>query len=123
MNTRSIVNGVLYHYPRIALSMSDKDVVSRASMMFGTKLFQFENGRRIDGTPGKRMYRTTIGGQRAIHFMVVLLPFMGLRRSRKIQSLLRLEKKRPDPNTRRRSKCRRHAATRKRNAAGQFVVV
>lgn len=109
---RNIVNGKLYHYPQLIVRMTDKDVIEKMASFFSTKTHQFENGRRIDGTKGLPIYSTSVNGTRAANFMRALLPFMGERRSAKIEEILAIHDTRPDPNNARRIASRKSAMKR-----------
>ena len=77
-------SGLRRHYPTIALAMTDSDVVERAANYFGSKVHC--NAARPPAT--KPTYRTTVNGAKAGKFMLALLPYMGQRRSAKINSVL-----------------------------------
>ena len=76
--------GRQYLYPAITLGMTDEDVVKRAAILFGNvkcSIAQITKG-------GKNFYRCVISGSRAAELMTKLLPYMGIRRSKKIQDIL-----------------------------------
>lgn len=70
-------------YPRVRVSMTDRDVVGRAASLLGTGI------RMSISTVGhKATYHAELSGARAAAVMLDLLPFMGARRSSKIAEVL-----------------------------------
>lgn len=99
---RNIVNKKLYLYPQVVVSMTDEDVISKIADIFGAKVYQLENGRRRDSTPGLPLFRTLVSGTRAAALMRAILPLMGQRRTAKINEVLAAHDAKPDPNDGRR---------------------
>ena len=85
MMSRNIVSGKVYFYPKIVVTMTDRDVIQRAAELFGTSCYNIPNKR-----PGDRLdqYRAQISGAKAAQLMLELNPQMGGRRSAKIQEIL-----------------------------------
>lgn len=86
MNSRNTVNKKVYFYPKITVNMSDQDVVERVARLFETKVYVVPPDPR--NTSWKQLYRAHITGSRAAEFMERLLPYMGARRSDKINEIL-----------------------------------
>jgi hypothetical protein len=78
-------NGVMYRYPQIKVSMTDRDVIERVAQMFGIKVSVNSREKRREA---KQIYSAQINGSRAMELMQQLLPWMGKRRSQKIKELL-----------------------------------
>lgn len=70
-------------YPRIRLAMTDRDVVSRAAALMGSRL-----RLSLHAAPAQPTWHTEISGEKAAEIMRELLPFMGTRRSGRIASVL-----------------------------------
>jgi hypothetical protein len=70
-------------YPRIRVSMSDRDVIGRVATLFGVHV-------RLTIRPQgqKAMWHAEVQGARATRIMTELLPYMGARRSAKIAEIL-----------------------------------
>lgn len=85
MNGRNIVNQKLYLYPKIVVSMTDRDIIDRVADLFGTSTYVIPNK-----SPGNRKdaYRAQINGARAAALMAKLKPIMGARRSSRIDEIL-----------------------------------
>lgn len=69
--------------PIIALSMTDEDVVSRA-----TKLLGASYGRHICKKPRKDCFQVHLYGDKAIAWMMTLYPLMGKRRQERIREII-----------------------------------
>lgn len=82
MMSRNTVNHKVYLYPKVVVTMTDKDVIQRAALLFGTGVYT------VKVKTGKTQYRAQVTGTRAAEFMKQLLPFMGERRSAKINEIL-----------------------------------
>lgn len=82
----------------VALQMCDLDVVERAATLMNGNVTR--SGRKIPRPNESQSYRVKVGGAKAEKVMRAVRPFMGLRRSAKIDSLLSIESpshyKRPD---------------------------
>lgn len=74
--------------PRIALQMTDEDVVRRAATLMGV-----ETVSRTDRKPGiwKPCFHANLKGKRARALMERLLPHMGARRSQRIKEILAMK--------------------------------
>lgn len=74
-----------YHYPAVQLCMTDRDIVERAAVLMGTKCW----ARKANYKPNwNQAWVTAVIGSRAVALMEAVLPFMGIRRSAKIRSLI-----------------------------------
>ena len=71
--------------PRIMLRMTDKDIVSRAAALLGSKCLGPYLKKNKKHKPA---YQTDLGGIVAYNWMKSLLPFMGIRRSTKIKEVI-----------------------------------
>lgn len=73
--------------PKIALQMTDRDVVARAATIMGTKINQCVS--RPKGKPTyKPVYSMAVFGQRAVSWMMIVFRFMGERRQAKIAEVM-----------------------------------
>lgn len=70
-------------YPRIRVSMVDRDSVGRAATLMGTKV-----RLSLKPAPYRAMWSAEIQGERAAELMRLVLPHMGARRSAKIAEIL-----------------------------------
>jgi recombinase len=82
-----------YGFPYVDLSMTDEDIVQRASMAMGGKSVVWMCAPQKPNR--KAMYRCRLVGSSAAGIMVAVLPFMGSRRSEKIRELLKRFRERP----------------------------
>jgi hypothetical protein len=71
--------------PRIALQMTDRDVVERAAHLMGVNYIH-EKDPKKEGW--KVTYRICVQGSRAMELMWLLRPYMGERRASKITEIL-----------------------------------
>jgi hypothetical protein len=78
------VGGKVYRYPRVGVTMSDRDVVERVGAMFGLKVTAINPGPQSNLVT----YRFTLTGARAAQLMVDLRPMLGTRRQAQIDSAL-----------------------------------
>lgn len=69
-------------YPRVRVSMTDRDVVGRAATLFGSSI------RLTLKRDFKATWHAEVSGARAVEIMRVILPHMGARRSAKIAEIL-----------------------------------
>ncbi len=69
-------------WPKIALQMTDYDVVARAAKLFGCGVSTKAPEKAL--TPRKTVYATIISGAAAIDWMRALQPYMGERRQARI---------------------------------------
>ena len=69
-------------YPRVRLSMTDRDVVGRAATLFGSSI-RLTLKRDVKAT-----WHAEVSGPRAAEIMRAILPHMGARRSSKIAEIL-----------------------------------
>ena len=116
-NSKSARNGTMYKTPRIAVSMTDEDVILRVCAMFRTKCSPVP----IPTHGNLPQFRAMVSGRNAIEFMKLLLPHMGNRRSNKIKEILLRFSEYKDPNVRRREWSQVAAAKRDRNNKGQLI--
>jgi hypothetical protein len=81
---------------KVYLSMTDLDVVKKAGGLIGVEVRSYQPNR-----PNSKMaHRLQIHGDKAVSLMQAILPFMGERRSKKIQELLERAKNRLSPSER-----------------------
>jgi hypothetical protein len=78
------ISATTQHSTEIKLSMADLDVVGAAASLFGAPV---HTGQKLKPT-NKQQYVTYIHGARAAGWMMMLYPFMGLRRKEKIRACL-----------------------------------
>ena len=88
-----------YALPSIEISMTDRDVVQRAGSLLGGKQASVR-AARLDKrfSTKKRLFIWRVNGQRAVHVIKVLLPYMGRRRSKRILELVRNYEKSVGPD-------------------------
>ncbi len=67
--------------PRILVSATDEDVVRRAAMLMNGNVY-------VRKCPGKTQWRVSIHSSSAAGWMMMLYPFMGIRRASKIKLIL-----------------------------------
>ncbi len=71
-------------WPKIALQMTDRDVVARAAKLFGCGVSTKAPSKSATNAPRKTVYATVISGAAAIDWMRALRPYMGERRQARI---------------------------------------
>ena len=75
--------------PRIKLVMTDRDIVERAACVLGaTASIKQYKPTSPSGGETKLAYRLTIDGRRAAAWMMMLWPFLGVRRRERITAVL-----------------------------------
>jgi len=77
--------GRKYRYARIALTMTDQDVVEKARVISGADCKLFEPTLKANR---KQQYRLWIDGKNAVRLMNLLHPYMGNRRKAQIDEVL-----------------------------------
>jgi|SRR6185436_1993091 len=84
MMGRNTVKGKIYLYPKITVTMTDRDVIQRAADLLETSLYAIPNKRddRLN------QYRAQVNGTRAALIMSQLIPHLGNRRKSKINEIL-----------------------------------
>ncbi len=70
-------------YPRVRVSMTDRDVVGRAATLFGSSI-----RLTLRTAPHRPMWHAEVQGPKAVSVMRAVLPFMGARRSARIAEIL-----------------------------------
>lgn len=88
---KSVSGGKEYRYPLIVVSSIDLDVIEKAMSIMGS-CKPIKMGRN---QPGKQLWRTQIGGKRSLGIMSAILPYMGQRRTSRINEIFRLAAMRP----------------------------
>jgi hypothetical protein len=79
------------HTPTISLAMTDEDVVAKAA-----KLFRKTYRKRIRKILNRKdVFVTEVFGPQALWLMKLIKPYMGSRRSAKIQEITKLSAERP----------------------------
>lgn len=120
MMIRSIVAGKVYRYPKIVVNMTDRDIIDRVSAMFGTSTYLMPKVLHPRGR--KQAYRAQVGGTRAAEWMEILRPWMGERRTQRIDEVLREYGAIKSTEIRRRRACQVAAARRQRHpVTGKFL--
>ncbi len=114
----SWVKGKCYRYPRIGLSMVDRDVVEHVGQLWDVKVQTVKNGH--GRLPIHRVY---LIGSRAAELMKQLRPLMGNRRREMIDLTLEEYVQKGDPNERRRRWSQVAIKGRPRNSDGTFSEV
>lgn len=112
--------GRVYRYPKIAVNMTDEDVIARVAAIFGTSVYTLPGHPTQLGR--KQAWRAQINGAGAAEWMLRLRPWLGERRRAKIDEVL-AEYGQVEPTAvRRRRSCSEAAALRPR-VDGRFVRV
>jgi hypothetical protein len=75
-------------YPRIALKMTDEDIISRVAELWGRSYYVAHDSSRP--STYKTQYRTEIKGNDARDIMRAVLPHLGKRRAERVAELLAL---------------------------------
>lgn len=70
---------------KIALQMSDEDIVHRAARLFNTKVY---GPHGPYGISKKQTWQTICFGVRAAQFLMTLYPLFGIRRQNKVRELI-----------------------------------
>lgn len=81
------------HKVRICLAMTDKDVVEKVALLFGTKCTEEKRNNKPEHY--RQCWRTVIQGGKAVEVMKSILPWMGQRRSKRINDLIQRYEDRP----------------------------
>lgn len=76
-----------YYAPRIQVVSTDIDVMEKACKIMGSKLY----GPYCYMEGKKKHWQTQVNNKKAAEIMLLILPFMGERRSIKIKELLSLK--------------------------------
>lgn len=71
--------------PRIAIQMTDEDIIKKVSTFFGVKYHRVKSPK---SSAYKPIFVCTVVGKRAINLMLSLKPLMGSRRASKIDGIL-----------------------------------
>jgi hypothetical protein len=107
-----------YRYPKIQVSMTDRDIIDRVSVLFGTKTYAKPPARKY---PDRRpQWQAQISGVGAAEWMVRLRPWLGERRRAKIDEVL-IEYGTVEPTEVRRRRACSEAAARRPRVNGRFV--
>lgn len=78
------MNGRSRPRPRIALQMTDEDIVGRAASLLGARVW----GPYKKKSPRKPVWATAVTGPKAVEWMRILCPYMGERRQLKIREII-----------------------------------
>lgn len=117
---RNHVGGRVYRYPKVAVNMTDEDIIERVAALFGTKVYvmpQYVEGR-------KQQWRAHATGSNAAAWMRRLYPLLGQRRRARIDEVLAEYDACEPTDDRRRKSCKEATLRRERDSAtGQFVAV
>lgn len=87
MTIKSHVKGKVYLYPKIVVTMTDLDVIQRASTLLGNAVYNVPLQK--NGVSKLPQYRAQVSGAKAAELMRQLIPYMGKRRADKIREILR----------------------------------
>lgn len=109
-------NARRYNYPKIAVNMTDQDVIARAAALFGTSIYTMPMY-----TEGKQQWKAQCSGERAARWMRRLRPYLGERRGAKVDEILAAYDQREPAQIKRRRSCQLAAAARAHDASGRFV--
>ena len=119
MTIKNRVSGKIYHYPAIAISMTDQDIIDRITKQFGNKVFYNTNpDSRRKCLP---QWRAGISGKGAVGWMRKLYPFMGQRRQTQIDATISKWENRTSNSESRVRLMKEVAKTRRRERNGKFV--
>ena len=83
--------GTFYGVPMARIKMADKDIIERVQVFLGGNIY--EEKERQEGW--KRQYCLAYQGNTAMRIMLLLRPYMGIRRSKRIDDLLTIWTNRP----------------------------
>src|SRR5262245_51776004 len=78
-------NGHDFYYPQVTLEMTDLDVVTKVQTLLDAPSVTSRQPRKTNHNP---TYVCALYGTRAVALMMTILPFMGARRSHRIQQCL-----------------------------------
>jgi hypothetical protein len=82
----SHVGGKQYRYPKIVVTMTDRDVVERVVSLLGGSLYTVPLSKKY---PTRlQSYRAQLSGAKAAAWMTILYPWLGFRRRAKIDEVL-----------------------------------
>lgn len=112
------VGGKAYRYPRVGVSMTDQDVITRVATMFGLGMYTIKAPGNSHGYLDS--YRAWSTGEAGANWMRRLHPLMGARRQSQISVALAEWDAREPMQVRRRRACSEAAAKRSRRADGTF---
>lgn len=115
--TNCHVKGKTYRYPRVGVSMTDRDVIERVAAFWGNKVAVL----RPYGVSKKTQYRVMISGKKAAEYMVMLRPHMSKRRQEQIDAVLAEWNSREPTDVSRKKSCQEAAKTRTRTVDGRFT--
>lgn len=79
----------------IRVMMTDKDVVARAAVMFGSRITGPLKTKTPKGNAGKLVFQTSVNGRWAAAWMMTLYKFLGERRRAKVRLALDVWKQSP----------------------------
>lgn len=74
---------------KIQVCMTDLDILERLQKLFGGKIYSIRRDRESYPSHWKDAWTWTVSGDTAKGVMVLVLPYMGLRRTEKILSVLK----------------------------------
>jgi hypothetical protein len=85
------IRSVQRRSPSMHAATTDKDIAEKVARLFGVSVSTLVRPT----VTGKTVYNVRLGGDRSIEMMQALRPYMGLRRSARIDEVLRLALSRP----------------------------
>jgi hypothetical protein len=115
---RNRVGGKTYRYPRIGVSMTDRDVIARVATMFGLGTYEIKAPGNSHGRLDS--YRAWSTGEAGAEWMRSLRSLMGERRRDQIDTVLTEWDAREPAQIRRSRSCREAALKRAHRADGTF---
>jgi hypothetical protein len=106
-----------YHYARVGLTMTDRDIVARVAALLDATVTTV----KPSGVSRLSQFRVVLVGQRAVTLMRALYPLMDIRRKAQIETVFAFEESRPDPTRARRRWSREAVRSRSRDALGRLA--
>lgn len=114
----SHVSGKQYRYPKIAVTMTDRDVIEGVAALIGGSVYSVPPSRsQPDRLPA---FRAQASGANAAEWMRLLHPWLGARRRAKIDEVL-AEYALAEPTAERRARSCSAAAAERTRVGGRFA--
>ena len=114
--------GKAYRYPKIAVNMTDEDIIARVARLFGTGVYKMPPVVR-NGRACKQQWRAQISGYEAAVWMTRLRPWLGQRRRKRCDEVLTEFLSQEPTAVRRKRSCIESSKGRARDERGRFHVV
>lgn len=117
---RCHVGGREYRYPKIVVSMTDRDVIEHAARLLGdNKVYPLPPSKQPESR--KPAFRAHVSGWKAAELMRQIYPWLGQRRRTRIDAILSEYEAREPTKARRSRACSAAAAGRSRRPDGAFM--